>query len=30
VDDTVLMFVAGHGLLDIKFNYNWGTSDIDF
>jgi hypothetical protein len=30
VDDTVLMFVAGHGLLDSKYDYYFGTSDIDF
>ena len=30
VDDTVLMFVAGHGLLDQKYDYYFGTSDIDF
>jgi hypothetical protein len=30
VDDTVLMFVAGHGLLDEKYDYYFGTSDIDF
>jgi len=30
VDDTVLMFVAGHGLLDSKYDYYFGTADIDF
>jgi len=30
VDDTVLMFVAGHGLLDSRYDYYFGTSDIDF
>jgi hypothetical protein len=30
IDDTVLIFVAGHGLLDSKYDYYFGTSDIDF
>jgi TPR repeat protein len=30
IDDTVVMFVAGHGLLDSKYDYYFGTSDIDF
>jgi hypothetical protein len=30
VDDTVLMFLAGHGLLDSKYDYYFGTSDINF
>ena len=30
VDDTVLLFVAGHGLLDSKYDYYFGTSDIEF
>jgi hypothetical protein len=30
IDDTVLMFVAGHGLLDSKYDYYFGTTDIDF
>ena len=30
VDDTVLLFVAGHGLLDSKYDYYFGTSNIDF
>ncbi len=30
VDDTVLLFVAGHGLLDSKYDYYFGTTDIDF
>ena len=30
VDDTVLLFVAGHGLLDTKYDYYFGTADIDF
>ncbi len=29
-DDTVLMFVAGHGLLDSNYDYYFGTTDIDF
>jgi uncharacterized caspase-like protein len=30
IDDTVVMFVAGHGLLDDNYEYYYGTSDIDF
>ncbi len=30
VDDTVMMFVAGHGLLDEKYDYYFGTTDVDF
>jgi hypothetical protein len=30
INDTVLLFVAGHGLLDSKYDYYFGTSDIDF
>jgi hypothetical protein len=30
IDDTVLMFVAGHGLLDSNYDYYFGTMDIDF
>jgi uncharacterized protein YecT (DUF1311 family) len=30
IDDTVLMFVAGHGLLDSQYDYYFGTTDIDF
>jgi uncharacterized caspase-like protein len=30
VDDSVVMFVAGHGLLDERYNYYFGTSDVDF
>jgi hypothetical protein len=30
IDDTALMFVAGHGLLDSKYDYYFGTTDIDF
>jgi hypothetical protein len=30
IDDTVLMFVAGHGLLDSKYDYYFGTTDIEF
>jgi len=29
-DDIVIVFVAGHGLLDESFNYFYGTSDVDF
>ncbi len=30
IDDTVLMFVAGHGLLDSNYDYYFGTTNIDF
>lgn len=30
VDDRVIVFVAGHGLLDDKLDYYFGTADIDF
>ncbi len=30
VDDTVILFYAGHGLLDSDLNYILGTHDIDF
>lgn len=30
IDDTVLIFVAGHGLLDSKYDYYFGTTDVDF
>ena len=30
IDDTVVIFVAGHGLLDSEYDYYYGTSDIDF
>jgi uncharacterized protein YecT (DUF1311 family)/WD40 repeat protein len=29
IDDTVLIFMAGHGILDDKYDYYFGTSDID-
>jgi hypothetical protein len=29
IDDTVLIFMAGHGLLDDKYDYYFGTADID-
>ena len=29
IDDTVLIFMAGHGLLDDKYDYYFGTTDID-
>ncbi|MBC7865537.1 MAG: caspase family protein, partial [Bacteroidia bacterium] len=30
VDDVVLVFIAGHGVLDDKFDYYYCTADIDF
>jgi hypothetical protein len=30
VDDEVVVFVAGHGMLDRNLNYFFGTHDIDF
>lgn len=30
VDDTVIVFVAGHGLLNDRFDYYFATTDIDF
>ncbi len=29
IDDTVLIFMAGHGLLDDQYDYYFGTTDID-
>jgi uncharacterized protein YecT (DUF1311 family) len=29
IDDTVLIFMAGHGILDDKYDYYFGTADID-
>lgn len=29
-DDVVLVFVAGHGVLDVNFDYYFGTFDMDF
>jgi WD40 repeat protein len=30
IHDVVLVFVAGHGLLDANYDYFYGTHDIDF
>lgn len=30
VNDTVIFYVAGHGLLDDDYDYYYGTTDIDF
>ncbi len=30
IDDVVIVFVAGHGLLDAKYDYFYGTHDVDF
>jgi len=29
IDDTVLIFMAGHGILDDKYDYYFGTTDIN-
>jgi len=29
-NDIVLIFISGHGMLDEKFDYYFGTNDIDF
>ncbi len=29
IDDSVVLFMAGHGLLDDKYDYYFGTSDIN-
>lgn len=29
-NDEVILFIAGHGVLDESFNYYYGTHDIDF
>ncbi len=30
VDDQVVVFIAGHGVLDAQYDYYYGTHDIDF
>jgi len=30
IDDVVLVFIAGHGVLDSEYDYYYGTHDIDF
>ncbi|HYG52699.1 MAG TPA: caspase family protein, partial [Flavobacteriales bacterium] len=30
IDDVVIVFVAGHGILDPSYDYYYGTHDIDF
>ncbi len=30
IDDAVLFFIAGHGVLDENYNYYYGTYDMDF
>lgn len=30
VDDVVMIFMAGHGVLDDEYNYYFGTYDMDF
>ncbi|MEZ4936307.1 MAG: caspase family protein [Crocinitomicaceae bacterium] len=30
INDEVILFIAGHGVLDDEFNYYYGTHDIDF
>lgn len=30
IDDVVMIFVAGHGLLDANYDYYYGTHDVNF
>lgn len=30
IDDVVIVFVAGHGLLDVNYDYYYGTHDVNF
>ncbi len=30
IDDTVILFLAGHGIIDAKLDYYFGAYDIDF